>query len=45
MVECSFITYVGLDSNHVPVTYVLDIASFTNKELIELQVTFWMKFH
>ena len=47
MVECSLMNYVCVvvGSNPVPVTYILNIALFTNKELIELQVTFWNKFH
>ena len=45
MVECSFMNYVVVGSSPVPVTYILDIPHFTNKELIELQVTFCNKFH
>ena len=40
MVECLFINYVGVGSNPIPVTYILDIVPFMNKEFIELEVTF-----
>ena len=36
MVECSFMNYVVVGSDPVPVTYILDVVHFTNKELIEL---------
>ena len=45
MVEFSFMNCVDVGSNPVLVTYILDITPFTNKELIEVQVTFWIKFH
>ena len=45
MTECCFMNYVIVGSNPVPVIHSLNIAPFTNKELIELQVTFRIKFY
>ena len=45
MAECSFMNYVVVGSDPVPVTYILDVVHFTNKEIIELQVAFCNKFH
>ena len=45
MIESWFMNYVIVGSNPIPVIHNLNIAPFTNKELIELQVTFWIKFY